>query len=244
VSNGFDQPGLSFEENARRIASVPLLFEPGTAWHYSLSLDVLGEVIARAGGAPLPEIVKRIVTGPLGLHDTGFAIADPQRLATPYADDRPRPVRMSSDHLLPFAASALRYAPGRIFNPASYPSGGAGMAGAAGDFLRFLEALRAGGAPILSAETVREMGRNQVGRMAEAEIGAGWGFGFGFSVLEDPALAKVPMSAGTWRWGGVYGHSWWVDPDQRLSVIVLTNTGIAGMSGAFPTDVANAVYGG
>jgi CubicO group peptidase (beta-lactamase class C family) len=57
-------------------------------------------------------------------------------------------------------------------------------------------------------------------------------------------LAKVPMSAGTWRWGGVYGHSWWVDLAQRFSVIVFTNTGVEGMSGSFPTDVANAVYGG
>ncbi|HYU16943.1 MAG TPA: serine hydrolase domain-containing protein [Candidatus Acidoferrum sp.] len=242
VSNGFDQPGLSFEENAARIASVPLLYEPGTGWGYSLATDVLGEVVARAGGGTLPEVVKRTVTGPLALRDTGFTIADPQRLATPYADARPRPVRMSDDHLLAFGASALRYAPARIFDPASYPSGGAGMAGTAGDFLRFLETLRKGGAPILKPETLREMTRNQVGHMAESGIGPGWGFGYGVSVLEDPAAAKVPMSPGTWRWGGVYGHTWWVDPAQRLSVVVFTNTGIEGMIGAFPTDIARAVY--
>jgi len=189
-----------------------------------------------------PEVVKRTVTGPLGLRDTGFTVTDPRRLATPYADGKPRPVRMSDDFSLPFAASALRYAPARIFDPASYPSGGAGMAGTAGDFLRFLEVLRTGGAPILKPETVREMTRNQVGRLAESGIGPGWGFGFGMSVLEDPAAAKVPMSAGTWRWGGVYGHTWWVDPARRLSVVILTNTGIEGMTGAFPTDIARALY--
>jgi CubicO group peptidase (beta-lactamase class C family) len=243
VSNGFDQPGLSFEENARRLVSVPLLYEPGTGWSYSLATDVLGEVVARAGGGSLPEVVKRTVTEPLGMRDTAFAVADRQRLATPYADARPRPARMSADHSLAFGASALRYAPARIFDPASYPSGGAGMAGTAGDFLRFLEALRAGGAPILKAATVREMARNQVGTLAGSFLGPGWGFGLGFSVVEDPVAAKVPLSAGSWRWGGVYGHSWWVDPARQLSVVVITNTGVEGMSGAFSSDIASAVYG-
>ncbi len=243
VSNGFDQPGLSFEENARRLASVPLLYEPGTGWSYSLATDVLGEIVGRAGGGTLPEVVKRTVTEPLGMRDTGFAVDDRQRLATPYADARPRPARMSADHSLAFAASALRYAPARIFDPASYPSGGAGMAGTAGDFLRFLEALRAGGAPILKPATVREMTRNQVGKLAESFLGPGWGFGLGFSVVEDPVAAKVPLSAGSWRWGGVYGHSWWVDPARQLSVVVITNTGVEGMSGAFSSDIAGAVYG-
>lgn len=243
VSNGFDQPGLSFQENARRLASVPLLYEPGTGWSYSLATDVLGEIVARAGGGTLPEVVKRTVTEPLGLRDTAFAVTDRQRLATPYADARPRPARMSADYSLAFGASALRYAPARIFDPASYPSGGAGMAGTAGDFLRFLEALRAGGAPILKTATVREMSRNQVGKLAESSLGPGWGFGLGFSVLEDPVAAKVPLSAGSWRWGGVYGHTWWVDPAQRLSVVIITNTGVEGMSGAFSSDIASAVYG-
>jgi CubicO group peptidase (beta-lactamase class C family) len=150
---------------------------------------------------------------------------------------------MSADHSLAFAASALRYAPARIFDPGSYPSGGAGMAGTAGDFLRFLEALREGGAPILKQATVREMTRNQVGKLAESFLGPGLGFGLGFSVVEDPVAAKVPLSAGSWRWGGVYGHSWWVDPARRLSVVVITNTGIEGMSGAFSSDITSAVYG-
>ena len=179
VSNGFDQPGLSFQENARRLASVPLLYEPGTGWSYSLATDVLGEIVARAGGGTLPEVVRRTVTEPLGQRDTAFAVTDRRRLATPYAEARPRPVRMSADHSLAFAASALRYAPARIFDPATYPSGGAGMAGTAGDFLRVLEALRTGGAPILKAATVREMSRNQVGKLAESFLGPGWGFGLG-----------------------------------------------------------------
>ena len=88
------------------------------------------------------------------------------------------------------------------------------------------------------------MARNQVGKLAASFLGPGWGFGLGFSVVGDPVAAKVPLSAGSWRLGGVYGHTWWVDPAQRLSVVIITNTGVEGMSGAFSSDIASAVYVG
>jgi CubicO group peptidase (beta-lactamase class C family) len=86
VSDGMDQPGLDLDENLRRLASVPLVFPPGTAWGYSLATDLLGKVIGRAVGAPLPEVVRRTVTEPLQLLDTDFVIRDRARLVTPYAD--------------------------------------------------------------------------------------------------------------------------------------------------------------
>ena len=70
----------------------------------------------------------------------------------------------------------------------------------------------------------------------------GWGFGFGAAVLRDPAAAGTPQAPGTWSWGGVYGHNWYVDPARRLSVVVLTNTAVAGMTGAFPEALRAAVY--
>src|SRR5690606_13899959 len=72
VSNGLDQPGLSMEENLRRLAAGPLKFAPGTAWQYSLSTDVLGAVVEEAAGMPLAEAVARYVTRPLGMADTTF----------------------------------------------------------------------------------------------------------------------------------------------------------------------------
>lgn len=239
VSDGLDQPGLSFAENARRLASVPLRFEPGKAWGYSLSIDVLGEVIARAGGAPLPQVVERTVTGPLGLRDTGFAVADPARLAAAYADGRPRPQRMGETHTIAIGGGGARFAPGRIFDPASYPSGGAGMAGTAGDVLAVIEAVRKGGGPILQAETARSMLRDQTGGL-EAEPGTS--FGFGGAVIVDPARAQTALPKGAWQWGGAYGHHWWVDPAARLSAVIFTNTAFEGMNGRFVKDVERAVY--
>ncbi|WNG18118.1 serine hydrolase domain-containing protein [Cystobacter fuscus] len=243
VSDGLDAPGLGLEENLRRIASVPLSYEPGTRWGYSVAIDVLGAVVARAGGAPLPKVVERLVTRPLGLRDTGFTVKEPKRLATPYADGKPEPVRMGELHVVSLGASGVRFVPGRVLNTRSFPSGGAGMVGTAGDFLKFLEAVRAGGAPVLKPATATQATTGQIGSL-DMPANPGWTFGFGGSVLVDPAKAGTPQSVGTWQWGGAYGHSWFVDPKQRLSVVALTNTAFEGMSGAFPAAIRDAVYAG
>jgi CubicO group peptidase (beta-lactamase class C family) len=241
VSNGFDDGGVSLEQNLERLARVPLSFEPGTAWSYSLATDVLGGVVARAGDAPLPEVVRRLVTGPLKLN-MGFRVDDPARLVTPYVDAKPRPARMQEPQALPFAESEIVFSPARTFDRSAYPSGGAGMVGTAGDYLAFLEALRKGGAGILKPATAAAMASNQTGDLSLPLPGGIWGFGFGASVLRVPAPGR-PEAAGTWQWGGVYGNHFWVDPSAKLSVVLLTNTAIAGMLGAFPDAVHDAVYG-
>jgi CubicO group peptidase (beta-lactamase class C family) len=150
---------------------------------------------------------------------------------------------MRDDHVVPFGVGGIRYAPSRLFNPQSYPSGGAGMAGSAGDILTFLETVRAGGAPILSAASAEAMTADQIAPLAVESFGPGWGFGFGAAILNSPGQALSPQSAGTYTWGGVYGHSWFVDPAHRVTVVSLTNTAIAGMFGAFPTALRDAIYG-
>jgi CubicO group peptidase (beta-lactamase class C family) len=82
---------------------------------------------------------------------------------------------------------------------------------------------------------------NQTGDLAIVTNGPGYGFGFGGAVVLDPALANSVHSAGAWQWGGVYGHSWFVDPARRLSVVIMTNTAVEGMSGQFSADVAATV---
>ena len=84
VSSGLDQPGLSMDEELRRITTAGLVSTPGTEWRYSLAVDVLGAVVARAAGKPFPEVVRDVITSPLGMTDTGFEVTDPRRLAVPY----------------------------------------------------------------------------------------------------------------------------------------------------------------
>ncbi|OKP98705.1 serine hydrolase [Paenibacillus sp. P46E] len=244
VSDGMDQTNLTLEENLRRIASVPLLYTPGTMWRYSIATDVLGAVIEKVTDTTLSEAIDSLVTYPLGMKDTGFVATDPQRLAAAYADDVPglRPLHNPDSLAFVEGTAGFRLAPGRALDPAAYPSGGAGMVGSTGDFLQLLETLRKGGAPLLPESLVREMTTNQIGDL-HMPFWPGRGFGLGITVLKDPLAADTAESPGTWRMGGTYGHSWFVDPKQRLSVAAFTNTALEGMSGPFTVDLCNAVYG-
>ncbi|MCS6192573.1 serine hydrolase domain-containing protein [Shewanella baltica] len=244
VSDGMDASGISLEKNLRRIASVPLIYEPGTAWGYSLATDVLGALIERIQGAPLDKAVRQLVTGPLGMNDTGFVTNNPQRVAVAYANDTPSPHRLTEGETVsPFdGAVGIKYSPARIFDTQSFLSGGAGMAGTAGDFLCLLEALRQGGGKLLPDELIAEMGRDQTNGL-ELPNAPGFGFGLGFSILRDALLAASPESLETWRWGGAYGHSWFVNHVQGLSVVAFTNTQFEGMSGRFVTELRDVIYG-
>jgi CubicO group peptidase (beta-lactamase class C family) len=242
VSDGLDQPGLSLQENLRRLGQAPLGFAPGTKWGYSLGLDVLGGVLEAASGDRLPVLVQRLVTGPLGLKDTGFAVADPARLAVAYVDGKLEPVKITDGMLVPFGESKVSFSPNRVFDPASFPSGGAGMVGTAGDILTFLETIRTGGGTILRRDTIATMMRDQVGAQAATQ-GPGWGFGYGWAVLDDPKAAATPQAKGTLQWGGAYGHSWFIDPANELIVVALTNTTFEGMAGPFVTQLRDAAYG-
>ena len=115
------------------------------------------------------------------------------------------------------------------------------MVGTAGDMLAFIEAVRTGGGPILSRETAAAMMTVQ-SDLPIPTRGPGWAFGFGASILTDPAAAQTPQSPGTFGWGGVWGHTWFVDPVRRLSVVSLTNTALEGMMGRYTRDLRNAIY--
>lgn len=243
ISDGMDAASIDLQENLRRIASVPLLYPPGTAWGYSLASDVLGALIEQVQGCSLAQAVRQLVTEPLGMPDTSFVATDAVRMATAYVSGDPQPHRLREGEVVsPFdGAVGIPYSPGRIFDASAFPSGGAGMAGTAPDFLRLLEALRTNDERLLQAEWVAEMGRDQIGDL-ELPNAPGFGFGLGFSVLRDRQAAASPESNGTWRWGGAYGHSWFVDRARRLSVVAFTNTLYEGMSGRFVNDLRDAVY--
>ncbi|MGG6897716.1 serine hydrolase domain-containing protein [Rhizobium sp. BR 315] len=243
VSDGLDTPGRSLDDNLKRLASAPLLFAPGESWRYSLAMDVLGGIIEKETGGALGDAVADLVMKPLGLFDTAFSVRDRSRLAAAYVNGAPEPQRMGDEAIVPILDGTIRFVPDRIFDPASYHSGGGGMAGTAGDVLAILETVRKGGAPLLSADTVKIMMTDQAGGNMQTQQ-AGFGFGYGWSVVADPVVAQVPFSPGTIKWGGVYGHSWFVDAEKGLTVVALTNTTLEGMWGQFTTDLAKAIYAG
>jgi CubicO group peptidase (beta-lactamase class C family) len=240
VGDGLRSSGrLTLDENLERIASVPLDFAPGPAWQYSVSTDVLGAIIEHATGQTLPSVVSRLVTEPLAIIDTAFHVVDPSRLAAAYADAKPESILMRGDYVPP--GETIVFSPGRAFDPHAFPSGGGGMVGSGPDFVRFLEAVRTGGTPILTPRSTALLMTNQLQTITIAD-GPGEGHGYGGGVIVDPVTAGVPHSPGTWWWGGVYGHRWFVDPLAGLTAALLTNTASEGSGGRLVDDALAAIY--
>jgi CubicO group peptidase (beta-lactamase class C family) len=239
VTDGLAQDGISQEENLKRLVTVPLLFEPGTAWHYSLGIDVVGAAIEKASGKSLQEAVKSRISGPLAMKDLTFTVSKEQakRLAVPYFNTPSGPQKMAEKQLVPFSKSGFTICPGQAFNSACYQSGGSGMIDTASDYSNFLETMRLGGNKFQNLDMLA----NKVGNYS-ISMGPGWGFGFTGAVLKDPAAAKTPQGTGTVQWGGATGNQWFVDPVNKISVVSLTNTTTAGMQGPYPNALRDAIY--
>lgn len=240
ISDGIGDAGITLAENLRRLALVPLDRAPGTRWRYSLATDVLGAVIEAAADRPLPEAMAELVTGPLDIA-AAFHAPDAGNLAANYASDTLPPRRMAGPSRV---ANPLRpdlsysFLPERIRAPDAYPSGGGGMAGTAEAALAVLEALRDGS--FISAGLREQALRNRIGHRHPMR-GPGWGHAWAGAVVTDAHRAGIGLPTGCLGWGGIYGHSWIVDPSRGRSLIALTNTTTEGMNGAFAVEIASAM---
>lgn len=241
VSSRITDPDPSLAQNLRRVASVPLSYTPGEGWAYSVATDVLGAVVAAAERATLEQAVARYVTGPLAMPDTSFEVPPASRLAAPYADAQPEPVRMARTQYYPTSeVTGIRFMPDRMFDPANFRSGGSGMVGTATDFMTFLNALIAG--RLLRPETLAAASRDHAGDVPMPAWNVGKGPGLFSGIIRDPAAAGLPHSAGNWEWSGLYGNSWFVDRSEELCVVSCTNTALEGCMGQCPRDIAAAIY--
>jgi CubicO group peptidase (beta-lactamase class C family) len=220
-------PGLDLAGVCDVWAGLPLLFQPGSEWNYSVATDVLGRVVEVASGQPLDRFFAERILGPLGMTETSFALRDEDapRLAALYSPD-PETGRAARNEVLGQ----------RAFAPPEFLSGGGGLLSTAHDYLRFMRMLLGGGqldgVRLLGPRTVSYMGRNHLpggadltrfGRPLFAESAFdGIGFGLGFSVVLDPAEGKVPSSAGELAWGGAASTAFYLDPLEDLGVLFLT----------------------
>jgi CubicO group peptidase (beta-lactamase class C family) len=243
VSTGIDGD-LTAEETLSRIVAAGLTFPPGAAWLYSMAMDVLGAAMMKIEGADLDGVVRKYVTDPLGMTDTSFFVTDAARLAQPYSNAAPEPVRIGDNFKQPFVPglAPINLGVSRAFNRNGFQGGGGCMNGTAGEVIRLLDTIRAGGGPILSPESAQAMMSNQIGplRMIFEPTG-NTAFGFGGSIALDPKAAGSLLSPGAWQWGGVWGHSWFVDPARKMTVLNLTNTTLEGMTGQLVRDIQAAV---
>jgi CubicO group peptidase (beta-lactamase class C family) len=208
-------------------AGLPLAFQPGAEWLYSVATDVLGRIVEIVSGQSLDAVFAERIFRPLGMTDTAFHAApeDHHRLAALYAPD-PRTRRaVRFDEM---GDAALR--------PPDALSGGGGLVSTVGDYHRFARMLlgrgELDGVRLLGPRTVRYMTRNHLPGGADLEAFGrplfaettfeGVGFGLGFSVVEDPVAGHSPASPGEFGWGGAASTAFWVDPAEQLTVLFFT----------------------
>jgi CubicO group peptidase (beta-lactamase class C family) len=210
-------------------ASLPLLFQPGTDWNYSVATDVLGRVVEVASGQSLDEFLATRIFGPLGMTDTAFHASDTTRLAALYTPGKDgKAARLD-------ALGQLAHSP-----PAAL-LGGSGLVSTAADYHRFTQLMldrpdspagELDGARLLGSRTARYMMRNHLpggldletfGRPLYAEFPfRGVGFGLGFAVVTDPVMGKVVCSEGEISWGGAASTAFWIDQREELTVSFFT----------------------
>ncbi len=248
VTSGLVDSNLSLQENFSLYAErVPLLFTPGQGWEYGVSIDVLGAVIEAVTGGTLHDALQKYIGAPLGWKDTGFVVPKEaqSRLAVPYADGPPGLRPMADPEMVCEAGGQPFFAlsPGRALNPRAFQSGGAGAVGTADEIIQFLEVIRQGGSPILKPETVADAVKNQVGDLPLNERDAGHRFGFLAAIIEDPIPSGRVLPKGTLRWGGAWGHEWFMDKSSGLTAVMMTNTTTEGVVGAYTREVPAAIYG-
>jgi CubicO group peptidase (beta-lactamase class C family) len=221
-------PGATLAEICDKLAELPLMFQPGAEWAYSMSIDVLGRVVEVLSGMTLGEFMKKRIFDPLGMTDTAFYCAPEKQdrlaaLYVPNPGDNRRRLRNDAG-----GAGATKVPTADL--------GGGGLVSTTADYLKFAEMLRGGGelngVRILSPRTVSFMASNHLpnnadltayGRPLFAETTFdGVGFGLGVSVTTDPVKAKVPGSVGDYGWGGAASTNFTVDPKEDLVYMVMT----------------------
>ena len=212
-------------DTVRRLASIPLCFQPGSQWRYGVSTDVLGYVIEVVTGKTLLQVFDELIFKPLNMNDTFFEV--PINKVKKFCSLYTR-TKSESLKLLECAGSS------RFCKPVNMYSGGGGLISSMRDYLVFLEMIRCGGryddAQILGRKTVELMLRNHLsGDMASmgqptfSEMPMeGIGFGLGGAILLDPAKAQILGSEGEFTWGGMASTAFWIDPKEELSVVFIT----------------------
>jgi CubicO group peptidase (beta-lactamase class C family) len=205
----------SVAENVEAMAALPLMNQPGEAWEYGVSTDVLGRVIEVIEGASLGEVFQHRLFGPLGMVDTAFFIP-PSKL--------PREAKpMSPQVYISFGLD-----PNPMTEPPRFESGSGGLLSTIGDYARFLAMLSGGGEfdgrRILGPRTIRFMASDHLGPdvdRSSAVLPPGHGFGLGFGVRLQPGLAPTPGNVGDYFWGGWAGTTFRISPQDSLFAILM-----------------------
>ena len=227
LTGGEGRADASLEEAIDIMGGLPLLFDPGTAWNYSMSTDVCGRLIEVIGDCKFDDYLEENIFSPLGMIDTGFLVPQDKihRFTSTYILNESGALEVTDP------AQNSPYQKERLFL-----SGGGGLVSTTDDYQRFVDMLSnegaADGNQIIGRRTLELMTMNhlpqgkllnEVGRSTFSETAlAGMGFGLGFSVLMDPAANAGLGTIGEFAWGGAASTRFWVDPVEKVSCIFMT----------------------
>ncbi len=201
-------------EMVQNLAEIPLVHEPGERWTYGVSTDVLGYLVEVIAEMPFEEFLQTRLFQPLGMVDTGFSVPAEKahRFAALYRYTKNEGMKL--EKAPPLANEDLGF----------FPAGGSGLVSTAADYLRFSQMLLNGGeldgARILGRKTV-ELMRQPHHRWGKGGKGSG-GFGLGFAVVTDVSQADILESVGNFSWGGAAATTFWIDPQEELIGVLMT----------------------
>ncbi len=208
----------SLQEFIARVAKLPLLYQPGEGWVYSVSVDIQGYLVEKLSGRPFADFLRERIFVPLGMKDTGFYVpADKlERVASVYQSDAIA------------GAAPMPLDPG-ISRPPGMPSGGGGLYSTAGDYLRFAQMVLNGGelngVRLVAPSSIELMRTNHISDEVKNarkfgiglyQMQPGLGFGYDFAILEDPLKLGSSAGKGTFLWDGVAGTWFWIDPSNDV----------------------------
>ena len=222
----FRNPDLNLAEKIKGMADLPLIFQPGTRWNYSIATDVCGYLVELLSDMPFDDYLKENIFKPLGMIDTSFHVPEEKldRFAALYQHN----FVDGSFHLF----QGTPHIPFQDFTkPVNSPSGGGGLVSTTEDYLKFAMMLANkgewDGTRIIGQKTLEFMHMNHLKpELMPIGIGLntinGTGFGLGFSVILDPAQKGVMNSVGNYGWGGAAATNFWIDPQEEIVGIIMT----------------------
>ena len=227
----------TLDEFINRVAKIPLNTQPGTEWHYSISVDIQGYIVQKLSGMPFEEFLEKRIFKPLGMSDTGFYVPKEKlgRFAEFYGYDK------DGKFVVIGPKDGLNH---DFSAKPKFPSGGGGLVSTATDYMRFCQMLLNGGeldgVRLLAPKTVELMHSNMLPPGATV-FGLNAGFGLDFAIYTDPVAAGGYYGKDTFWWGGAAGTWFWIDPVNDLIVIGMIQQ-VAG-TGANATGVIPDVRG-
>lgn len=200
------EPGSTLADMGKKLGEIPLVHEPGEKWQYSVSVDVLGYLVEVVSGMPFEEFLQTRLFGPLGMDDTAFSVPDEKvhRFAALYRPNDENGLDRVGD--APLAKDDVSF----------FPSGGGGLVSTAADYMRFAQMLLNGG----ELDGVRILGKKTVELMRYPHHD-NW-FGLGFSVVTRKDPPNTLDSVGNYGWGGAAATTFWIDPEENLVGLLMT----------------------